>query len=294
MSRGAINEQSSVRKGAGYDEVYQTGQEPKEGHSWSSERETSARSPDKDWENYIGEEDEEEIDEGEVDGEGEIEDDWVMDENDADDRTPEVGSSRNPGSGHTHPFILPQMWTVNDFLPKMTTNIFKNLRDRFQIPDHIPIRLLGKFEKCYSGETANTGMYDATLTARLRLPLTVLHRQLANFLGPSVSQIAPNAWRIFIGAEILWGRLSGGNRQLTLDEFFWCYRPQHIILSQGIYHFAAWKKVLRLIRHTGLQQELEGQILFLSKGQIGYAVQRSGIQCPTVLITLGALLRIQV
>ena len=139
------------------------------------------------------------------------------------------------------------MWTINDFLPKMTFKIFKNLRDRFQIPDHIPIRLLGKFEKCYSGETEDTSMYDAMLATGLRLPLATLHRQLANFLGLSVSQIAPNAWRIFIGSEILWGRLSGGNCQLTLDEFFWCYRPQHIVSSQGIYHFAARKKVLRLV-----------------------------------------------
>ena len=106
MSRGAISEQSSVREGAGYDEVYQTGQEPEEGHSWSLERETSARSPDEDGENYIGEEDE-----GEVDGEGEIEDDGVMegdgDENDANDRTPKVGSLGNPRSGHARPFILP-------------------------------------------------------------------------------------------------------------------------------------------------------------------------------------------
>ena len=85
------------------------------------------------------------------------------------------------------------MWTVNDFLPKMATNIFKNLRDHFQIPDHIPIRLPGKFEKCYFGETEDTGMYDATLVTGLKLPLTALHRQLANFLSLSVSQIAPNA-----------------------------------------------------------------------------------------------------
>ena len=119
MSRGAINELSSVREGASYDEVYQIGQEPEEGHSWSLEGETSARSPDKDRENYIGKEDEEEIDEGEVDGvgevdsEGEVEDDGVKegdeDENDMDDRTLEVGSLGNLGSGHTHPFILPQM-----------------------------------------------------------------------------------------------------------------------------------------------------------------------------------------
>ena len=66
----------------------------------------------------------------------------------------------------------------------------------------------------------DVGMYDAMFATRLKLSLTTLHRQLANFLGLSISQIALNTWRIFIRAEILWGRLSGGNRQLTIDEFF--------------------------------------------------------------------------
>ena len=57
----------------------------------------------------------------------------------------------------------------------------------------------------------DVGMYDAMFAAGLRLPLTALHRQFANFLRLSVSQIALNAWRIFIGVEILWDRLSGGN-----------------------------------------------------------------------------------
>ena len=113
----------------------------------------------------------------------------------------------------------------------MTANIFKNLKDRYQIPNHIPIHLLEKFEKCYSGKTAEVGMYDAMFATGLRLPLTALHHQLANFLGLSISQIAPNAGKIFIGAEILWGRLSGGNRQLSLDKFFYCYKPQHIVSS---------------------------------------------------------------
>ena len=54
----------------------------------------------------------------------------------------------------------------------------------------------------------DVGMYDTIFTARLRLPLTELHRQIANFLDLSISQIAPNAWRIFIGAEVIWGQLS--------------------------------------------------------------------------------------
>ena len=69
----------------------------------------------------------------------------------------------------------------------MMVNIFKNLRNCYQIPNHIPIRLLGKFEKCYIGKTADVGMYDATFVVGLRLPLTKLHCQLTNFLGLSIN-----------------------------------------------------------------------------------------------------------
>ena len=174
---------------------------------------------------------EEEIDEGVVEGDKGEEDDG--DKGDDDERTLEVGSSGSPGNGHARPFILPKMWTINDFLPTMMVNIFKNLRDCYQIPNHILIHLPGKFEKCYLGKTVDISMYDAMFTAGLRLPLTALHCQLANFLGLSVSHIAPNAWSIFIGAGILWGCLSGGNHKLSLDEFLFIYfyRPQHIVSS---------------------------------------------------------------
>ena len=87
----------------------------------------------------------------------------------------------------------------------MSNRVFNELRTRFQIPDHIPIHLPRKNERCYTRRTADVGMYDAMFAAGLRLPLTALHRQLVDFLGLFISQIAPNALRIFIGAEILWG-----------------------------------------------------------------------------------------
>ena len=94
----------------------------------------------------------------------------------------------------------------------MSDKIFKELRVRYQIPEHIPIRFPKENEKCYTGWTADVGMYDAMFIVGLRLPLTALHRQLVDYLGLFVSQITPNAWRTFIGAEILWGSLSGGDR----------------------------------------------------------------------------------
>ena len=115
----------------------------------------------------------------------------------------------------------------------MRDRVFKESRTHYQIPDHISIPLPRKKEKCYTRMTADVDMYDAMLTARLRLPLTALYRQLVDFMGLSVSQIAPNAWRTFIGTEVLWV-----NYQLSLDEFFYCYKPHHIVSSKGTYHFS--------------------------------------------------------
>ena len=92
---------------------------------------------------------------------------------------------------------------VNDFYPTMSQKVLNTLHDRHQILDNILIHLPDKFKRCYSGKTTNVGMYDAMFTAGLRFPLTKLHRQLANYLGLSVSQITPNVWRIFIGAKVI-------------------------------------------------------------------------------------------
>ena len=205
--RKATSERSSsVLKGVGYVEVYPSGHGLEEGLSQSSKREPSAHSPDDEEENYDGEEveereggeNEDKYEEGEGDreekeNEEDCEGNDDEDEGEGNERASVGGCSGSPRDGHTHPFILPTIWTVNDFKPTMTTNIFKNLQDHYQIPDNIPIRLPRKFEKCYSEKTVDIGMYDAMCAARLRLPLTALHHQMAIFLGLSVNQIAPNA-----------------------------------------------------------------------------------------------------
>ena len=191
----ATSEQSSVREGASYDEVFHLDHKLEEGFSWLLKRELSTHSLDDEVESYDGGEVEEEEreeckDEGDEGGEDKEDD---GDDSEVDGKASEGGSLGSPRDGHTRPFILSKMWTINDFKPTIMANIFKNLRDRYQIPDHIPICLPGKFEKCYSGKAVNVGMYDAMFTARLRLPLMALHRQLVDFLGLSVNQVTPNA-----------------------------------------------------------------------------------------------------
>ena len=133
------------------------------------------------------------------------EDAYGGEDGDGDEDDDGEGSSEGAlvGLGDNRPFILPAEWAVNKFLPSMSDKNFSELRVRYQIPEHIPIRLPYENEKCYTGRTADVGMYDAMFAAGLRLPLTALHRQLVDYLGMSVSQIAPNTWRTFIGAEIL-------------------------------------------------------------------------------------------
>ena len=57
----------------------------------------------------------------------------------------------------------------------MSDKVFKELRTQYHIPEYIPIRLLRENERCYSGRTADVGMYDAMFAAGLRLSLTTLH-----------------------------------------------------------------------------------------------------------------------
>lgn len=73
--------------------------------------------------------------------EPEEEDDEEGEDNES---APEGGSPGSPGDGRTRPFIILAIWTVNDFKPTMTTNIFKNLWDRYQIPENVPICLPSK------------------------------------------------------------------------------------------------------------------------------------------------------
>ena len=119
-------------------------------------------------------------------------------------------------------------WTVNNFVSTIKENHFKTLRENYQIPENIPICLPYKSEKCYYDGVESVGIYEQMLKAGLRFPLNALHRELLKCLGLSVNQISPNAWRIFIAMEILYGVMPDEARSLTVREFLHCYRPDEI------------------------------------------------------------------
>ena len=172
---------SLVHEGAGYNEVFLSRREPKEDSPRSSERESSTQSlNDENEEEDEGDVEEDKYDEGERDRvEGE-------DEEEGEDYEGAPSKGRGPGSqedGGTRPFILPALWTVNDFYLMMPTNIFKNLRNRYEILENVPIHQPRKFKQCYFRKTADVGMYDAMFASGLRATdrTTLLVGQLSRF-----------------------------------------------------------------------------------------------------------------
>ena len=88
------------------------------------------------------------------------------------------------------------------------------------------------------------------LKVRLRFPLSSLHRELLKYLGLSVNQVSPNAWRVFIAMEVLYGAMSNGARRLTVREFLHCYPLDAIDKSRDIYSFAPRSLLLKVIFET--------------------------------------------
>ena len=81
-------------------------------------------------------------------------------------------------------FIMLPIWTVNDFTSTVKESHFKTLREKYQIPNNIPLRLPYMSEKCYY---KGVGVYEQMLKVGFRFPLSSLHCQLLQYLGLAVT-----------------------------------------------------------------------------------------------------------
>ena len=57
-------------------------------------------------------------------------------------------------------FIMLPIWTVNDFTSTVKESHFKTLREKYQIPNNIPLRLPYMSEKCYYEGVEGVGVYE--------------------------------------------------------------------------------------------------------------------------------------
>ena len=192
MSSGSSN-QSFVRDGAGYEELYPSSyRDPND----LNERSPSASSPSSKHEDM------------------EVAEHKVGSDDGEEQRIKSV-----IGTDGLREFIMLPEWTVNAFTSTIKKAHFKTPRANYQIPDYIPIHLPYKSEKCYYEGVDDVGVYEQVLKAGLRFPLNSLHCEILKYLGLFVSQISPNAWRVFIAMEVLYGAMSNGARLLMVWEF---------------------------------------------------------------------------
>ena len=221
----ALSNQSVVRDGTEYEEVYPSGHKDQE--SPGEDRSSSASSSS-----------------------SANEDTEMVEEEDSFDDGGDQALGSVVGADGLREFIMLPEWTVHKFRSIIKEKHFSTFRANFQISDNIPIRLPYVSEKCYYKGIEGVGVYEQMLKAGLRFPLSTFHRELLNYLGLSVTQISPNAWRVFIAIEILYGAMSDGARRLTVREFLHCYRPDEIDRSRGMYSFASRSPLLKVIFET--------------------------------------------
>ena len=143
----ASNNQSFVRDGAGYEDVYPLGY--KDPNDLSEERNSSASSPSSKNEDV----------------------EVVEPKKGSDDREDQRIKSVVDADGLREFIMLPK-WTVNAFTSTIKEPHFKTLRANYQIPDYILIRLPYKSEKCYYEGVNGIGVYEQVLKAGLRFPLS--------------------------------------------------------------------------------------------------------------------------
>ena len=161
MSSASSN-QSVLRDGVNYEEVYPLGHKDQE--SPSEERSLSASSPSSTNEDMEMANPKEGSDDGE-----------------------EQPVKSVVGADGLREFIMLPEWTVNDFTSTIREKHINTLRANYQIPNNIPICLPYKSEKCYYEGVEGVRVYEQMLKARLRFPLSSFHHELLKYLGLSVN-----------------------------------------------------------------------------------------------------------
>ena len=157
MLSEASSEQSCVYEGAGYDEVFSSGQD--DPSTPYDERDPSANSPS-------------------MEEDKDLDVDWSEgDSNDDDLDNGEPSIQSIIGLDGFREFIMLPLWTINDFNSSIKQQHFNTLREKYKIPVGIPMHLPFKREKCYDKGAEDVGVYEQMLKARPRLPLSALYRR---------------------------------------------------------------------------------------------------------------------
>ena len=81
-----------------------------------------------------------------------------------------------------------------------------------------------------------------------RLPIHPIIRAILAYINLAPSQLSPNAWRLLIGAIVLWRAVH--HSDLPVQVFIGCYVPTSAKNHPSYYHFVARKQTKRMLQVT--------------------------------------------
>jgi hypothetical protein len=86
--------------------------------------------------------------------------------------------------------------------------------------------------------------------ASFRFPFLRIVRELLHYLQIAPHQLTPNAWRVFFACVILWPKVLGEGKNLSIQEFLKIYKLMENLGAEYIFDFQA-QKPTKFIQLTG-------------------------------------------
>ena len=139
-------------------------------------------------------------------------------------------------------YTLYKAWNISCSL---TGKDEKRIRDRFQFPSLVRIRIPSDKDRVYHSYADEVYFYEADFTSGLRFLAQPFVMELFSYLHLTLIQLVSNSWRIVISCMVEWMSTNDGDA-IKKDEFLHFY---HLKKSKnpGYYEFKPWDRTSRLI-----------------------------------------------
>ena len=151
----------------------------------------------------------------------------------------EVSSEATPNTSSAR--LSPEVdrsWKAMSYFNKVDQEGINRIRTRYQIPDDVVLRIPDLDERAYCPKfEGDVAFYEVDFQAGVRFPLQPFVRDLLDFLSLALGQVTPNSWRTVISCMVMWRVNSNGRKDLTVDEFLFCYEPCQIAASLSFWTF---------------------------------------------------------
>ena len=124
-----------------------------------------------------------------------------------------------------------------------------------------------------------TTVLEETFLVGLHLSLHPVAQNLLIHLGIAPGQLAPNGWRLLMGAIYFWPQHFG--YELSLSEFLWTYRPFPLTNEAGFFGLSARPGKKIIVKYPSNNKGWKNKFFHVSTMGFCEGEPRSGEGMPT-------------